>query len=80
MKLRGTAHPLGDAYRPLSFPGRYPASAVFQFLRPVITNGDLIEGLVWGLHMGVVALAAYELARIVYQKYDRLRAPRKPLI
>lgn len=113
MKLRGTAHPLSDAYRPLSFPGRYADSlqsvqeaysklnpmdysnresqipnfeklplldrliasveraiipifslfflafalqyadsAMFQFWRPVITNGDLVEGLVKGLRMG----------------------------
>lgn len=54
----------------LAFALLYAAGAMFQFLRPIISNGDLLEGLVNGLHMGVVALAVYELSQIVYQEYD----------
>ena len=48
----------------------YAASAMHQFLKPIVANGDVVEGLVKGLHMGVVALAVYELSQIVYQEYD----------
>lgn len=54
----------------LAFALLYAGGAMFQFLRPIIDDGDLLEGLVNGLHMGVVALAVYELAQIVYQEYD----------
>ena len=54
----------------LMFALLYAAGAMFQFLRPIIDNGDILEGLVNGLHMGVVALAVYELSQIVYQEYD----------
>ena len=45
-------------------------SALVQFAQPVIENGDFVQGLVKGLHTGVVALAVYELAQIVHQEYD----------
>ena len=48
----------------------YAAAATVEFLRPIMQDGDLIEGLVKGLHMGVVALAVYELSQIIYQEYD----------
>jgi uncharacterized membrane protein len=59
----------------LSFALLYAGAAMIEFLRPILDSGDLIEGLVKGLHMGVVALAVYELAQIIYQEYDRLEAP-----
>jgi len=37
--------------------------ALLQFVRPVIENGDLIQGLLEGLHTGVVAVAVYEAWR-----------------
>jgi len=45
-------------------------SALVQFAQPVIQEGDFVQGLVKGLHTGVVALAVYELAQIVHQEYD----------
>lgn len=54
----------------LGFALLFAASALFQFLWPIITNGDIIDGMIKGLNMGVVALAVYELAQIVYQEYD----------
>jgi hypothetical protein len=56
----------------LAFALLYAGGAMFQFLRPIVDDGDLLEGLVNGLHMGVVALAVHELAQIVYQEYDEL--------
>ncbi len=44
--------------------------ALFEFAVPILENGDFMEGLVKGLHTGVVALAVYELAQIVHQEYD----------
>jgi hypothetical protein len=54
----------------LAFSLLYAGGATVQFLKPILSNGDMLEGLVNGLHMGVVALAVYELAQIVYQEYD----------
>lgn len=45
-------------------------SALIQFAQPIIENGDFVQGLVKGLHTGVVALAVFELAQIVHQEYD----------
>jgi uncharacterized membrane protein len=59
----------------LGFALMYAGAAMIEFIRPIVDSGDLIEGLVKGLHMGVVALAVYELAQIIYQEYDRLEAP-----
>jgi hypothetical protein len=48
----------------------FAVAAVVQFAMPVIENGDFLQGLIKGLHTGVVALAVYELAEIVYEEYD----------
>lgn len=48
----------------------YVGNAAVGFFRPILNAGDLNEGLVKGLHMGVVAMAVYELAKIIYQEYD----------
>ena len=50
-------------------------SALVQFAQPIIQDGDFVQGLVKGLHTGVVALAVYELAQIVHQEYDRDNQP-----
>ena len=54
----------------LAFALFYAGAAMVEFLRPIVHDGDLVEGLVKGLHMGVVALAVYELSQIIYQEYD----------
>jgi hypothetical protein len=48
----------------------YAGAAVVAFIMPIVTDGDVIEGLVKGLHLGVVALAVYELSQIVYEEYE----------
>ena len=48
----------------------FAVSAVVQFALPILENGDFLEGLIKGLHTGVVALAVYELAEIVHEEYD----------
>ncbi len=50
-------------------------SALVQFAQPIIQDGDFVQGLVKGLHTGVVALAVYELAQIVHQEYDHDNQP-----
>jgi len=55
----------------LSFALMFATSAVIEFLKPILSDGDLASGLVKGLHMGVVALAVYELAQVVHQEYDK---------
>ena len=52
-------------------------SALVQFAQPIIADGDFVQGLVKGLHTGVVALAVYELAQIVHQEYDYDNLPQK---
>jgi len=49
--------------------------ALFQFAQPLIEHGDLVQGLLEGLHTGVVAVAVYELAQIVHQEYDHEYLP-----
>lgn len=49
--------------------------ALFEFATPIIESGNLMDGLVKGLHTGVVALAVYELAQIVHQEYDHEGKP-----
>jgi hypothetical protein len=49
--------------------------ALFEFAVPIFESGDFMEGLVKGLHTGVVALAVYELAQIVHQEYDHEGKP-----
>ena len=59
----------------LSFAMLYASSAFIEFIKPVLIDGDLTSGLFKGLHMGVVALAVYELAQVVYQEYDTSGKP-----
>ena len=49
--------------------------ALVEFAMPILGDGDFMEGLVKGLHTGVVALAVYELAQIVHQEYDHEGRP-----
>jgi len=53
----------------------FSITALVQFVRPVIEKGDLMQGLLEGLHTGVVAVAVYELAQIVHQEYDHEYQP-----
>jgi hypothetical protein len=55
----------------LTFALLYAGSAIVEFVRPIVNDGDLVGGLVKGLHMGVVALAVYELAQVIHQEYDK---------
>lgn len=48
----------------------FAVAAVVEFVLPILDNGDFVEGLIRGLHTGVVALAVYELAEIVHEEYD----------
>ena len=59
----------------LSFALLYASSAIFEFIKPILSDGDLTGGLVKGVHMGVVALAVYELAQVVHQEYDKSGKP-----
>jgi hypothetical protein len=59
----------------LSFALLYASSALVEFIKPILTDGDLTGGLVKGVHMGVVALAVYELAQVVHQEYDKSGKP-----
>ena len=49
--------------------------SLLDFAAPLLNGGDLMDGLVQGLHTGVVALAVYELAQIVHQEYDQEGKP-----
>ncbi|MGE0875306.1 MAG: hypothetical protein AB7O31_11620 [Burkholderiales bacterium] len=53
----------------------FMAFALIEFATPIMDDGDYMEGLVKGLHTGVVALAVYELAQIVHQEYDHEGKP-----
>ncbi len=55
----------------LSFALLYAGAAIVEFVRPIINDGDLVGGLVKGLHMGVVALAVYELAQVIHRNTTR---------
>lgn len=57
----------------------YAAFAAFEFIRPIIESGDILGGLVKGLHMGVVALPVYELGLIVHQEYKESEKPQNPI-
>jgi hypothetical protein len=59
----------------LSFALLYASSAFIEFFKPILSDGDFTGGLFKGLHMGVVALAVYELALVVYQEYDTSGKP-----
>lgn len=58
----------------------YAGAAMVEFIRPIMSSGSMTEGLIRGLHMGVVALAVYELAHIVYQEYDTLGPPEQMVL
>lgn len=49
--------------------------SLVAFVDPIVHGGDFTDGLVQGLHTGVVALAVYELAQIVHQEYDQEGKP-----
>jgi hypothetical protein len=59
----------------LAFALFYVGTAMVEFVRPILDSGDIVNGLVRGLHMGVVALPVYELAQIIYQEYDSSDRP-----
>lgn len=48
----------------------YAGAAIIEFWSPILSDGDVGEGLIKGLHMGVVALAVFELAQILYEEYE----------
>lgn len=48
----------------------FAVAALVEFVQPIIEEGDFLQGLIKGLHTGVVALAVYELAEIVHEEYD----------
>jgi hypothetical protein len=64
----------------LGFALLYAGAAMIEFMRPILSDGDIADGLIKGLHMGVVALAVYELAHIVYQEYDTLGPPEEMVL
>lgn len=49
--------------------------ALMDFVAPIFNGKNLMDGLVEGLHTGVVALAVYELAQIVHQEYEQEGKP-----
>jgi hypothetical protein len=49
--------------------------ALVDFVAPIFNGKNLMDGLVEGLHTGVVALAVYELAQIVHQEYEQEGKP-----
>ena len=49
--------------------------ALMDFVAPIFNGENLMDGLVKGLHTGVVALAVYELAQIVHQEYEHEGKP-----
>lgn len=49
--------------------------AMADFVAPIFNGKSLMDGLVEGLHTGVVALAVYELAQIVHQEYEQEGKP-----
>ncbi|MDH3513873.1 MAG: hypothetical protein OEM83_03270 [Gammaproteobacteria bacterium] len=59
----------------LSFALLYASSAIIEFVKPILIDGDFTSGLFKGLHMGVVALAVYELAQVVHQESDTSGKP-----
>lgn len=63
----------------MGFAVLYAVLAVFGFIKPILESGDVLGGLVKGLHMGVVALPVYELALIVHQEYNETEKPNNPI-
>jgi hypothetical protein len=74
--LRGIMHAVQSFIVPmltvffLVFTFFYAGAALIEFVSPILNQGNVIEGLIKGLNMGVVALAVYELAQIVYEEYE----------
>lgn len=54
-----------------SFALLYATSAIFKFINPVRSDGDLARELVKGLHMGLVALVLNEMAQKAHQEYNK---------
>jgi hypothetical protein len=54
----------------IAFTFFYAGTALIELLSPIFGQGNIIEGLLKGLNMGIVALAVYELAQIVYEEYE----------
>jgi len=53
----------------------FAVMAFVDFVSPLFNGGNFVDGLVEGLHTGVVALAVYELSQIVHQEYDQEGKP-----
>jgi hypothetical protein len=53
----------------------FAVQALMDFVAPIFNGENLMDGLVKGLHTGVVALAVYELAQIVHQEYEQEGRP-----
>lgn len=53
----------------------FAVMALVDFVAPIFNGGNFVDGLVQGLHTGVVALAVYELAQIVHQEYEQEGKP-----
>jgi hypothetical protein len=49
--------------------------AMIDFAAPLFNGKNLMDGMVEGLHTGVVALAVYELSQIVHQEYEHEGKP-----
>lgn len=56
----------------LAFALLYATFAAVEFIRPTLEGKNLVDGLIKGLHMGVVALAVYELSQIIYEERDKM--------
>jgi hypothetical protein len=53
----------------------FAVTALMDFVAPFFNDKSLMDGMVEGLHTGVVALAVYELAQIVHQEYEQEGRP-----
>lgn len=57
----------------------FALASLVEFAVPILERGDFLQGLIKGLHTGVVALAVYELAEIVHEEYDHEGRSQNPL-
>lgn len=65
----------------LAFALFYAGYAAVEFVRPLFDEGkSFIDGLIKGLHTGVVALAVYELAQIIHQEHDLASRPHRIIV
>lgn len=64
----------------LTFALLYAGTAMVEFIRAIVGDGEAIGGMVKSLHMAVVALAVYELSQIVYQESDQNREPEDTML